>query len=130
MARWCAEQPEVEMVLHPALPDCPGHGLWERDFTGLASVFSVVIAEPISPEEIVRPGNRLTPFQIGYGRGGVTGLAMPHFDLPGRYRPCESRLAQFNRGLEAAGGLHADLERGFITLSAWSSLPAHSEVSC
>ena len=23
VARWCAEQPAVEVVLHPALPDCP-----------------------------------------------------------------------------------------------------------
>jgi cystathionine beta-lyase len=34
VARWCAEQPEVDLVLHPALPDCPGHEQWDRDFTG------------------------------------------------------------------------------------------------
>src|SRR5690606_34130014 len=32
VARWLAQQPQVARVLHPALPDCPGHELWKRDF--------------------------------------------------------------------------------------------------
>ena len=118
VARWCAEQPEVEMVLHPALPDCPGHDLWERDFTGSASVFSVVFTPQIGPEAIVRLVDSLTLFKIGYSWGGVTSLAMPHFDLPRRYRPYGSRLVRFNIGLEAVDDLLADLERGFTTLRA------------
>jgi cystathionine beta-lyase len=118
VARWCAEQPEVEVVLHPAMPDCPGHELWKRDFTGSASVFSVVFAEPISPEAIVRLVDRLMLFKIGYSWGGVTSLTMPHFDLPRRYRPYGSRLVRFNIRLEAVDDLLADLERGFTTLRA------------
>ena len=118
VARWCAEQPEVEMVLHPALPDCPGHDLWERDFTGSASVFSVVFTTQISPEAIVRLVDRLTLFKIGYSWGGVTSLAIPYFDLSRRYRPYGSRLVRFNIGLEAVDDLLADLERGFTTLRA------------
>ena len=37
VARWLAERPEIERVLHPALPSCPGHELWLRDFTGSPS---------------------------------------------------------------------------------------------
>ena len=118
VARWCAEQPEVEMVLHPALPDCPGHDLWERDFTGSASVFSVVFTAQISPEAIVRLVDSLTLFKIGYSWGGVTSLAIPYFDLSRRYRPYGSRLVRFNIGLEAVDDLLADLERGFTTLRA------------
>ena len=118
VARWCAEQPEVEMVLHPALPDCPGHDLWERDFTGSASVFSVVFTTQISPEAIVRLVDSLTLFKIGYSWGGVTSLAIPYFDLARRYRPYGSRLVRFNIGLEAVDDLLADLERGFTTLRA------------
>jgi len=118
VARWCAEQPEVEMVLHPALPDCPGHEVWERDFTGSASVFSVVFAEQTGPDAIVRLVDSLTLFKIGYSWGGVTSLAMPHFDLPRLYRPYGSRLLRFNIGLEAINDLLADLERGFTTLRA------------
>jgi cystathionine beta-lyase len=118
VARWCAEQPEVEMVLHPALPDCPGHDLWERDFTGSASVFSVVFTPQIGPEAIVRLVDSLTLFKIGYSWGGVTSLAIPYFDLSRRYRPYGSRLVRFNIGLEAVDDLLADLERGFTTLHA------------
>jgi cystathionine beta-lyase len=118
VARWCAEQPEVEVVLHPALPDCPGHDLWARDFTGSASVFSVVFRQQIGPEAIVRLVDSLTLFKIGYSWGGVTSLAMPHFDLPRRSRPYESRLVRFNIGLEAVDDLLADLARGFMTLRA------------
>src|SRR5579871_392789 len=42
VARWLAARPEVERVLHPALPSCPGHEFWERDFEGSSGVFSVV----------------------------------------------------------------------------------------
>ncbi len=118
VARWCAEQPEVEMVLHPALPDCPGHDLWERDFTGSASVFSVVFTTQIGSEAIVRLVDSLTLFKIGYSWGGVTSLAIPYFDLARRYRPYGSRLVRFNIGLEAVDDLLADLERGFTTLRA------------
>ena len=44
IARWLVgERPEVELVLHPALPSCPGHDIWDRDFTGSAGVFSIVV---------------------------------------------------------------------------------------
>src|SRR5262249_31312835 len=43
VARWLAERPEIELVLHPALPSCPGHEYWKRDFRGSASVFSIVL---------------------------------------------------------------------------------------
>src|SRR4051794_8593 len=34
VAEWLKSRPEVGLVLHPALPDCPGHALWKRDFKG------------------------------------------------------------------------------------------------
>ena len=44
VARWLAAQPQVAQVLHPALPDCPGHAIWERDFKGASGLFSFVLA--------------------------------------------------------------------------------------
>ncbi|HEU0054510.1 MAG TPA: PLP-dependent transferase, partial [Longimicrobium sp.] len=44
VASWLEARPEIERVLHPAFPSSPGHELWKRDFTGSASVFSVVFA--------------------------------------------------------------------------------------
>jgi cystathionine beta-lyase len=118
VAHWCAEQPEVALVLHPALPGCPGHKEWERDFTGSASVFSLVFTEQTGPEAILRLVDSLRLFKIGYSWGGVTSLAMPHFDLPRRDRVYEKRLVRFNIGLEAVDDLLADLEQGFTTLRA------------
>ena len=54
IARWLAARPEVETVLHPALPDCPGHEIWKRDFTGSASVFSFVFRPASRPRRSPR----------------------------------------------------------------------------
>lgn len=63
VARWCVEQPEVESVLHPALPACPGHAIWQRDFTGSASVFSVVFAPQVTADSIIRFIDSLSLFR-------------------------------------------------------------------
>ncbi|MGE5333866.1 MAG: cystathionine beta-lyase, partial [Nitrososphaerota archaeon] len=100
VARWFARQPEVETVLHPALPSCPGHEIWKRDFTGSSSVFSVVFAQDSTQDAIVRCIDSLRLFKIGYSWGGVTSLAMPCFTLQRKTRPYGSRLVRFNIGLE------------------------------
>ena len=43
VARWLAEQPEVARVIHPALPGCPGHEIWARDFAGASGLFAFVL---------------------------------------------------------------------------------------
>ncbi len=118
VARWLGEQVEVESVLHPALPTCPGHAIWQRDFTGSASVFSIVFAPEVPAAAIIRFIDGLSLFKIGYSWGGVTSLVMPQFDLKRGYRAYGSRLVRFNVGLEAAGDLIADLEQGFSAFRA------------
>ena len=116
VARWLAGQPEVETVLHPALPSCPGHEIWKRDFTGSSSVFSVVFAQDITQDAIIRFVDSLRLFKIGYSWGGVTSLAMPHFTLKRKTRSYGGRLVRFNIGLEAVDDLIADLEQGFAAI--------------
>ncbi len=118
VARWFAEQPEVDLVLHPALPTCPGHKFWQRDFSGSASVFSVVFAAAVSSDAILRFVDRLSLFKIGYSWGGVTSLVMPHFDLRRTYRAYGDRLVRFNVGLETVDDLLADLEQAFSAIRA------------
>ncbi len=48
LAQWLAKRPEIELVLHPALPSCPGHEFWKRDFTGSAGLFSIVFQREFS----------------------------------------------------------------------------------
>ena len=43
LAQWLSERPEVEKVLHPAMPDDPGHAIWKRDFLGASGLFTVVL---------------------------------------------------------------------------------------
>ena len=39
VAQWLTERPEVARVLHPGLPDHPGHAIWKRDFQGASGLF-------------------------------------------------------------------------------------------
>ncbi|NVZ24049.1 cystathionine beta-lyase [Pseudomonas gingeri] len=116
VARWLGTRPEVERVLHPALPDCPGHELWKRDFSGSSSVFSVVFNEAFSGERLLDFIDQLRLFHIGYSWGGVTSLVAPHFNLRREHRTYGERLVRFNIGLEAIDDLIADLEQAFATL--------------
>jgi len=63
IAKWLNSRPEIETVLHPALPDCPGHDLWKRDFTGSASVFSFVFGPGVAAAEVPAFVDNLTLFR-------------------------------------------------------------------
>src|SRR5215470_4970287 len=65
LAQWLQQRPEIELVLHPALPSCPGHEFWKRDFTGSSGLFSVVFDQKFSKEQILRFVNALQLFKIG-----------------------------------------------------------------
>lgn len=117
IARWLAERPEVERVLHPALPSCSGHELWKRDFTGSTGVFSIVLREGYSKEDVQQFANSLELFKIGYSWGGVTSLVVT-YDF-GSYKGRASyqhRIVRLNIGLEDSEDLIADLEAGFQRL--------------
>ena len=109
VARWLQERPEVEIVLHPALPSCPGHELWKRDFTGSAGLFSFVFNGRFTREQVLAFVDALQLFEIGYSWGGVTSLAMA-YDLQSPKRPkYGNRLVRLYIGLEAIEDLKADI---------------------
>jgi cystathionine beta-lyase len=111
VANWLKARPEIALVLHPALPDCPGHEIWKRDFTGSASVFSIVFNDVWQPERIVKFVESLRLFKIGYSWGGVTSLAMAYTSLGRAHRNYGRQLVRLNVGLEEPNDLIADLER-------------------
>jgi len=114
IAEWLKGRPEVARVLHPALPDCPGHEAFVRDFRGASGLFSFVLN---GGSEAARAAliDGLKHFGIGYSWGGFESLAIP-VD-PQRYRTAtrwesEGPLVRLQIGLEDADDLIADLEAG------------------
>jgi cystathionine beta-lyase len=109
VARWLAQRPEIDRVLHPAFASCPGHDIWRRDFIGSSSLFSVVFPAETSKDSIIAFVDRLKMFKLGYSWGGVTSLVMPQFQLHRDRRGYGHRLVRFNIGLEDPEDLTADL---------------------
>ncbi|MDI1294650.1 MAG: PLP-dependent transferase, partial [bacterium] len=91
IAHWLADQPDVARVLHPALPDCPGHDLWQRDFTGSTGLFSIILrgGDGLARAALI---DGLAHFGIGYSWGGFESLALP-VD-PARYRTATTWTAE------------------------------------
>ncbi|MBW6524543.1 cystathionine beta-lyase [Sphingomonas sp. RHCKR47] len=114
IARWLDARPEVSRVLHPALSSCPGHETFARDFLGSSGLFSFALE---GGDERARAAliDTLDHFGIGYSWGGYESLALP-VD-PARYRTATrpdfaGPLVRLQIGLEDAGDLIADLDRG------------------
>lgn len=77
IALWLQEKPEVARVLHPALPSCPGHSFWVRDFTGAGSLFGVVLNSAYSQIKMESMIDHLQCFGIGASWGGYESLVLP-----------------------------------------------------
>ncbi len=117
-ARWLQTRPEVSRVLHPALPDDPGHAIFKRDFLGSSGLFSVVL-KPASRAAVAALLDGLELFGLGYSWGGFESLVIP-FDCK-TYRTAtewkpEGPALRFSIGLEDLDDLKADVERGFARL--------------
>lgn len=111
ISRWLAERPQVERVLHPALPSCPGHEYWKRDFLGSSGVFSIVFKEYVSRSQVEAFVDSLRLFRIGYSWAGVTSLAVAY--VIERYG---HRIVRFSIGLESTPDLIADLEQALAAM--------------
>ena len=114
LAHWLEARSEVASVLHPALPNCPGHAHWKRDFTGSAGLFSFVLNG--SADQAAAFIDALQLFGIGYSWGGFESLALPVY--PEKYRSAvpwtaEGAVIRLQIGLEDVDDLRADLEGGF-----------------
>jgi cystathionine beta-lyase len=111
VARWLAEQPRVMRVLHPAMPSCPGHEHFARDFAGSTGLFAIVLdGTPAQRDTFIE---RLQLFGIGWSWGGFESLACP-VDLAGLRsvgRPQEGPAVRLHIGLEDSADLIADLNR-------------------
>jgi cysteine-S-conjugate beta-lyase len=119
VARFLQGRPEVRRVMHPALPEHPGHALWKRDFLGASSLFGVLLHSQ-DVAAVGRMVDGLRCFQIGSSWGGYESLvafsdvreartAVPWSDTP--------FLLRFHIGLEDPDELIEDLAAGLQRLA-------------
>jgi cystathionine beta-lyase len=118
LARCLQQRPEVERVIHPALPGDPGHALWQRDMPGAGGVFAVLL-KPVAPEALAAMIDGMELFHLGYSWGGFESLMIPVY--PEKLRtnprwPHAGPTLRIHAGLEHAGDLIRDLEQGFDRL--------------
>lgn len=111
IANWLAKHPLIEKVLHPALPTCPGHEIWKRDFSGSSSVFSFVFKNYISVAQAETFINSLEVFRIGMSWGGVHSLAVIYPDLLRPNKDFGGVIVRLNIGLEQTDDLISDLSQ-------------------
>ena len=76
IAEWLQARPEVERVLHPALPGDPGHSIWKRDFLGASGLFGVIL-KPTPMPAVAAMLDDMQLFAMGYSWGGYESLMVP-----------------------------------------------------
>ncbi|WP_368039565.1 cystathionine beta-lyase [Sphingomonas sp. ID1715] len=123
VARWLAEQPEVARVIHPAIPGCPGHELWQRDFSGASGLFGFVLN---GGDDAARAAliDGLDLFGIGFSWGGFESLVIPADPQSLRSATswsAEGPLVRLHIGLEDPADLIADLRLGLDRFRAHKS---------
>lgn len=125
LANWCLTRPEFAQVLHPALPDSPGHGHW-RALCGAgpgaaAGLLSVMIDRRYSQAQVDAFCDALKLFKLGYSWGGPMSLVVP-YDLASMRSGWPEHLkagtlVRFSVGLEAVADLQADLAQALQKLA-------------
>jgi cystathionine beta-lyase len=122
IARWLQARPEVVDVLHPGLPENPGHALWKRDFTGACGLFGVIL-KPFPEKALAAMLDGLALYGMGASWGGFESLIL--LTDPASIRKVTKDrwenagpMLRIHAGLEDVDDLIADLEKGFERLNA------------
>jgi cystathionine beta-lyase len=119
IARWLTQRPEVSHVMHPALEDDPGHGLWKRDFTGACGLFGFVLHET-DQTALAAMMDGLKLHGMGASWGGYESLMIPTNPNTSRSATrweVEGQGMRIHVGLEDPDDLIADLESGLERLN-------------
>ena len=119
VAKWLSEQPEVKTVYHPALPSCPGHEFFLRDFSGSSGLFSFEFTKRLTLEQVSNFMDHFQLFTMAYSWGGFESLILcnqpeeiAHI-RPNIKRNLTGSLIRVHIGFEDVDELIADLKAGF-----------------
>ena len=121
LAEFLQTVPEVDRILHPGLPSCPGHEIWQRDFTGACGLFSVALKSTVNRDGVAAMVDNMDVFGFGASWGGYESLIYVYDDSTPRtvtQWPAENWIMRIHAGLEDADDLIADLEAGFERMRA------------
>lgn len=119
IVQWLLQQPEVETVLHPALPNHPGHAAFKRDFSGGNGLFSFVLkAGDANTVQAFVEG--MHHFKMGFSWGGYESLVVANTDMQALRSATRwsyaGPLIRLHIGLEDPEDLIADLAGAFARI--------------
>ncbi len=116
---WLAQRPEIETILHPALPQHPGHDLFVRDFSGSNGLFSFVLKQG-DLAAVTAFVEGMQHFKMGFSWGGYESLVLANLDVQALRTatswPYKGPLIRLHIGLEDPSDLIADLAAAFDRL--------------
>ena len=124
VAQWLAQRPEVKAVYHPALPSCPGHVFFQRDFLGASGLFSFELKQKLTQQQLEAFMDHFELFTMAYSWGGFESLILCNQPeeiakiRPNISRKIEGTLIRVHVGLEDVDDLIEDLNAGFRRLNA------------
>lgn len=116
---WLAQQPEVEVILHPEISTHAGHAEFLRDFSGSNGLFSFVLkqADQAALERFVEG---MTHFKMGFSWGGYESLIITNSNIQALRSatvwPYRGPLVRLHIGLEDPADLINDLAKAFARL--------------
>jgi cystathionine beta-lyase/cystathionine gamma-synthase len=119
VARFLREQPGVEHVYYPGLPDHPGYALAQRQMRGAGGMVSFEVRGDLDAARRVAESTHL--FRLAAGFGGVESLiahplTMTHASQVGLDIAPSERLLRLSVGIEAVADLLADLQGALSSL--------------
>ncbi|MDV2988895.1 MAG: PLP-dependent aspartate aminotransferase family protein [Dehalogenimonas sp.] len=117
VARFLKEQPVVEQVYYPGLPEHPGHEIAKKQMTGFGGVVSFEVKGGLEAASNVL--RRLRLFALAESLGGAASLAehpatMSHASMSAEHRErvgIKDNLIRLSIGLEHPDDLIADLQQ-------------------
>jgi cystathionine beta-lyase len=118
LARSLHTHPSVVEVRHPALPDSPGHALWQRDFTGSSGLFTLFL-DPRARTRLAEAIEDMKLFSIGASWGGTRSIVAVLDSPPMRSVRSIAHngpVVRLSIGLEHPDDLRGDLEDALAKL--------------